>query len=240
MKKKPIIKNQEEYENLIQTKANKIFEDFKVVYDTLEYPQEFKDGFYSELTKRTGVTQSNPKFLGVFDGIREFVSKLQKGEKYYDAVIRFCDNNKKDIDEVIDYLTSVRGEIIALGLIDSYPPIKTNPDAKKIESDGDVHENKNIYTIARQIIAMKFILGELNPPVLDQTNVARFLHLLSRGELIDKIQNRNIYQKLLELSQFNKNSLKDLKFVKSLFEKLKLHSIADKIDKEIKRIENLG
>ena len=237
--KKPKVKNLEEFENLIQTKATKIFEDFRTIYDVIKNKQKFKNGVQSDLHKQTGVTQSNPKFLGVHDAIRDIDDNFKNKETYYEAIVIFCNNNNRDIDEVIEYLTDVRSEIIAEDMIESYRGANKmeNPVTEPVLTPND---NKKDYTIARQAIAMKFILDELNASQIDQTNVARFLNVISRGELIENIKNTNTYKKVLEYSTFNKHSLNDLEFLRSIFDKIGLQSITAKIDNEIKRLQNIG
>jgi hypothetical protein len=240
MNKKIKIKNQEQYEALIISHRNKIIEEFRVTYDSIKNKEVFKNRFLSELRRKTVATQSNPDFLGVYDAIKEIDDGYINSEPYYNAIIQYCNKNVRDVEAVINYLTSLNGEILAENIISIYPNVEAKSDLGLVESNIEVVVDRKNYTTARQIIAMKFILAELNPPIIDQTNIARFLHVLSRGELVDKIQNRNIYQKLLELSHFTKASITDLRFVKGLFEKMELHTITANIDKEIKKLENLG
>ena len=243
MKKKLTIKNQEEFENLIQIKANKIFEDFKVVYDSLENPQEFKNGFYTDLTKQTGVTQSNPIFLGVFDGIRTFVSKLLKGEKYYDAIVKFCDQNKKDVNEVVDYLTSVRGEIAALGLVDSYPE---NPKDTAIFSEKENQEEVDsepslTNTLRQQYLGLKYLLESsgLNLNNIEKSEITRFWFFISGKKTAAKsIHATREYEIVKNPFPLNDKSLeKDLQQIRIRFEKLGLMEVVDRINEEIKSKE---
>jgi hypothetical protein len=101
---------------------------------------------------------------------------------------------------------------------------------------GDKKESKKEFTTGRQVLAIHYLMDELN--VLgktDKTEIARFIQFLTGRETgVAKIQDTTIYQKVKTPFPANDKQLeKDLRFIRNYFEKLGLQNIAEKISKEI-------
>lgn len=93
-------------------------------------------------------------------------------------------------------------------------------NSKAHSEEQDTYQARN-YTINRQIIALKYLLIELGLEMKsnNNTDLARFIHLLSAKEFTD-ISNSTIYKKLKSFNTSDKKELNDYNFVINRFESL--------------------
>jgi len=104
------------------------------------------------------------------------------------------------------------------------------------ENDIKENEKNKEYTIARQVLAIHYMLEQLGvSQYIDKTEIARFAQFLTGRELgASNIKNTNIYKRVNSvLSNSEKAAESDLQFVREYFEKLGLSLISEKITKEI-------
>lgn len=105
-----------------------------------------------------------------------------------------------------------------------------------MENSVDEKGIKKEFTTARQVLAVYYLMEELNVfKNADKTDVARFIQFLTGKEAgVSKINDTTIYKKVKSpLSKNDKQLESDLQFIRKHFEKLGLNSITDKINKEI-------
>ncbi|MEO6731923.1 MAG: hypothetical protein ABIN01_11960 [Ferruginibacter sp.] len=100
-----------------------------------------------------------------------------------------------------------------------------------------VKENNKEFTTARQVLAINYLLEELN---IDRSNttlteIARFIQFLTGKETgVAKINDTTIYKKVKQpFSKTDKAAEKDLQYIRTYFENLGLQSIVKKLNKEI-------
>lgn len=100
----------------------------------------------------------------------------------------------------------------------------------------DLPEGNKEFTTARQVLAVYYLLSELDVHgKTDKTEIARFVQFLTGKEIkAAKITDTNIYKKIKKpLSKSDHQQVADLKFIKQYFEKLGLDNIVSVIDKDI-------
>jgi hypothetical protein len=121
--------------------------------------------------------------------------------------------------------------LVDLYLKKSFLKIETDMKNKEILVNDKIEENesnktmeeqtkaKSEFTIARQVLAIKYLLNVANSKIneCDNTEIARFIQFLTGRELDNKvIKNTNIYKKVnINLQRPNKNTVKDLQFIRT-------------------------
>lgn len=135
-----------------------------------------------------------------------------------------------DAEEQIKYQEFIRKCNKAIEIIDFQllhtPPAPLIPE----EIPTDKSENIREFTTRRQVLAMYYLLNELDKSThqIDRTVKARFIEFMT-GKNPDSIY-KTLANPLEGLENKNpRNTLKDMEYVKSHFEKLGLPSIAQKI-----------
>jgi hypothetical protein len=93
------------------------------------------------------------------------------------------------------------------------------------------------FSLARQVLVLHYIFGELGIKGVDNTEKARFVQLLTGKEINAKtIKNTNTYKLMRNPFSISDNQLlKDLQFIRNYFEKLGLATIVKKINDEIEK-----
>lgn len=116
------------------------------------------------------------------------------------------------------------------------PLVKLFLDKKSIIT-GPVKESNKDFTTARQVLAITYLLEELNinRNSTSLTEIANFIQFLTGKETgVAKINDTTIYKRVKQpFSKTDKAAENDLQYIRTYFEKLGLQSIVSKLNKEI-------
>jgi hypothetical protein len=169
-----------------------------------------------------------------FDAITErdmYCLNLNLEPEKYKPNVEFKKKCLKAI-EIIDFQIQNRAD-------NSRPPTPNNDNVEVKEenpdTDSETQSKDKDFTTKRQVLAMYYLLNELdkNTNSIDRTVKARFIHFLTGKN------ESNIYKtfadplKGLENKTNKKSIFKDLEFIIEHFDNLGLHSISQKIMKDM-------
>ncbi len=151
--KKMKIENQKEFDSLIEKKANLYFEDFKKVFDNKKHKDFQKDTFLLKLRQRSEGLESDKKFTGIFNEIRNFDLDLDKDQSHFIAIEKFLEKSKRNRNEIINYLTEYYATIKAQKIISVYSVDKQNQNRAGIKNAED--KSDSLLTIENIFIECK-------------------------------------------------------------------------------------
>ena len=169
--------------------------------------------------------QFEHSFLGEVEIFKKFIKILFRTYKY----ILTDSDNKEIVFEYIDNLKEIEKVIINTD--------KMEQENNAIIKQEDKENTKKILTQTQWVLVYYYFLKYLGIEVRKNTNivlVARFIHLAT-GTKYTKIQNSDINKKLAKVPNINTNKelVKDLTTIKSLFLEFDMKEVLQLIDSEI-------
>ena len=159
--------------------------------------------------------------------VEKAIEYSTKAMQYYISQQRRPEEHKSVLDVWqlrIDYAKEILEDLTPFEPVQHTLTTQTEPEEKNPE-----------FTLARQVLAIHYLLSHFGASDYDKTNVARFIQFLTGKELGAKnIVNTNIYKRLKNPFPKDNRTLKaDLAFVRDHFEKIGLPDLALKLTKEI-------
>ena len=174
--------------------------------------------------------QFEHSFLGDVEDFKKFIKILFRTYKH----ILTDSDNRTTVFEYIDNLKEIDKTIIDTD--------KMQKNNKKIGKE-EVEENtKKAFTETQWVLVYYYFFKYLGIEVRKNTNIAtiaRFIHLGTDTKFTTN-QNSDIYKKLSKAPNINTNKqlVKDLTIIKSLFIKFEIKEVIQLIDSEIVKFKN--
>ncbi len=150
------------------------------------------------------------------------------------SYIEYTDRCRKAIAAIDEFVANVGDKLDTL-TEEEKVQIEADYRAEYVIEQKDDRKSNSEYTTARQVLAMYYLFNEFkdNLNQVDRTSKSEFIEFLT-GKNKSKIY-KQLSNPLEGLEKTNnKNAIKDMKYVKSLFDSLNLKRISDQIERDMK------